>query len=137
MSAAATVGACDIIDMLLQAGASLHQSPACKDAAPTASTKADPKAMVIENEDAAAAGKAEVEAMAECPALAAAAFHGREKAIVHLIAKGAKVSTTAVCAAVLGRNLACVSALCAHVGDTTMLNARGLQGATPLALVSE
>ena len=74
--------------------------------------------------------------MAECPALAAAAFHGREKAVAHLIAKGAKVSTTAVCAAVRGRNLACVSVLCAHVGDVGTLNARGLQGVTPLSLVS-
>ena len=82
---------------------------------------------------AAAAVKAEV---AECPALAAAAFHGREKAVAHLIAKGAKVSTTAVCAAVRGRNLACVAALCAHVGDVGTLNARGLQGTTPLSLVS-
>ena len=128
LSAAAAAGACDIIDALLQAGASLHQS--------SASAKADPIAMVIDDastEVAAAAVKAKV---AECPALAAAAFHGREKAVAHLIAKGAKVSTTAVCAAVRGRNLACVAALCAHVGDVGTLNARGLQGATPLSLVS-
>ena len=80
--------------------------------------------------------KAGASAGAECPALAAAAFHGREQAVAHLIGRGAKVSTTAVCAAVLGGNLACVKALCAHGVTADMLNARGLLGATPLSLVS-
>ena len=130
LSSAASTGACDIIDTLLQAGATLHQS-----SAPTESAKADQSAMVIDDAST-AAGKADIESVAECPALAAAAFHGREKAVAHLISKGAKVSTTTVCAAVLGGNLACVTALCAHVGNATLLNARGLQGVTPLSLVS-
>ena len=112
--------------MLLQAGATLHLSSAS-----TESAKAGSNAMVVD--DAPSSSKAEM----ECPALAAAAFHGREKAVAHLLSKGAKVSTTTVCAAVLGGNLACVTTLCSHIGDATILNACGLQGVTPLSLVSK